>query len=238
MKTYFFLLYIGLISLLIFGCELESTAASEEQDTGSGSEVVGVVKDDGNQQSALIKKGADILVPVVAGNIYLYKENFEATPNQHYAPNVTTDANGRFRIFPVYNGTYILEANNGKGESIAKKIIVNGQPSVDAGSFLVQLSSSLKYTIKTGLNTDANFKYSIHLLGTRIASEGTGKKLSFQLGGIPSGTLITARIKVQEPFEWSETFSRLNFRPGSIVNLDIEVPEINLSLPKTGLQKN
>lgn len=226
-------LLLPVIWLLMLSCDTSVTAQSDD-DTGSGSEVVGRAEYSEtaameNGEAGLAKPARiQLALPVINAAVYLFPESFQADVDKDpaaYVPKVRTDSNGRFSIKNVLKGVWVLEVNNGNGASAGRRFTVTGGgEQVDLGTLKLGKPASLTYKIKTDLPGSAKIRYSLFVLGTRVCAKGTEDNLTARLDGIPAGPSHSIQFKLDFPFAWSKTFRNIRLTPEEVFNLEINLP--------------
>jgi hypothetical protein len=217
-------------------CEVASSDddshVSDGKSSGSGSEVVGKAEYGASSASLASLKisGAKAQLPVVNASVFLFQQSFQADASKSpmsYQPKVHTDSAGNFRIKEVRKGQWMIEINDGKGQSTANAFQVSGTGSrINLRTLIVNPSASLKYHIRTGLPKNTELKYSIYVLGTRFSLTGSSQKLSSQMDDLPAEVPLSIKFKLSEPYSWSKTFSVIQFPPGQVLHLDIDIPSL------------
>lgn len=176
---------------------------------GSGSEIIGktVYKNRvGDQKSSN---------PVINGEIFLFKSDFEPNYKEVYKPIVFTDDKGNFIIEDIEEpGEYIIEVNDGNGQSLAMRFQYDGKKT-DLGTLEIEESASLIFKIIPKLKRDF-FEYQLMLKGTRICFGGSD--LSETLNDIPTGVSYSIKGEILKPknLSFSKTWDDITFEAGEL----------------------
>jgi hypothetical protein len=193
MKTLCAFLSALVLSIWLLGCFGSGPTAAGD-DPGSGSEIVGKVEyGDTSADSGMSKAaagGGAAGIPVIGALIYLYPENFAVDPDkplEEYVPEATTDPDGQFGIADVPVGTWVLEATDGKGKTVSRRVPVPGDGRrIDVGTLVLADPASLRLTLDAAA-VPSDLVFTVYVLGTRAYASGGENGLSVDLAGIPTG---------------------------------------------------
>lgn len=205
-----------LIFLLIVG--FYCTLNGPEQTTrsgGTGSEIIGTASYDSSAmgKSHTVKiVNAATLIPVISGNVFCYQRS--AVPDTDWVrsgdlPRVRTDSIGGFIIEDAPPGEVVVEANDGKGNSIVKTVTIDRDSAkYYLGTFAVKKTGAI--TIKALTQLPGRVRFYVGVKGTRLVARGSQTGIDVTLDNIPCGIDHTISIRVYEPISFSLDISNVS----------------------------
>lgn len=200
---------------------------TSENNTGSGSEIVGTV----DSGSARVVLGESRLA-VEGAEIYLFKSNYKSLGGE--TAKVTTKSDGSFRIDSSETedniGMWYLEATTPEYSLLSYCDVKGDGEEINLKTIKIAEKASLSVTIKTDFPDTTDIDYTLYLEGTRLKADGDGNALVFSLDGIPTGPpgfMHTLVLEVRDPFPVTMTFSqKIQLVPGATKPLEFVVNKL------------
>ncbi len=213
-------LFLFLIISAALFCTVACGGGQQTSNSGSGSEVVGVVQTDEEQSTRIASRGT---FPADNAFIFLFKTGYSA--NGFESPIEFTNSDGSFSIKDVEPGEWFLEAfdssSTGNKSRISLVRVSGNGKKIDLDTINIVEPASVRCKIKTDL--PVNLKYSIYLLGTRIYGHGDQDSLNLTLSNIPVGVQHTVQLKVTDPIQWTGE-QKVYVTSGQVIDISFDLP--------------
>jgi hypothetical protein len=171
---------------------------------GTGSEIVGTAVYDSTAMGkclAVKAFNAGAIFPVISGNVFCYQREYVPDTNWVTSgplPRVRTDSAGIFHIKDAPSGEVVVEANDGKGNSVVHTVTVDKDSAIyPIGVLTVKKTGAITIQAKTQLPGRVRFYVSVK--GTRLVVRGSQTNVDIKLDNIPCGIQHTVSVRVYEP---------------------------------------